>query len=188
MGYKFVGFGQAFTDEKLEELKGIIKDKNPDEINNIVELGTQNGFASILLADLSKDLKSLDYNVWYVHDAREQLNANNLDNVMLYVADDLLDEFKKSITSNPEVVYIDLLKARERTIGEKVPENVDPFITELKKYQQKTSDYKKVTVIQKVDDEFVVEVIQENKRSSKKKVAEKSTVEDKTPAKVEVSA
>ena len=58
MGYKFVGFGQAFTDEKLEELKGIIKDKNPDEINNIVELGTQNGFASILLADLSKDLTS----------------------------------------------------------------------------------------------------------------------------------
>jgi hypothetical protein len=166
MEHKYISKYQQFSNDELRELKNTIIKNHPNNIDNIIEIGTKAGFATLMLSDLSKKVITLDENSFWSPSVKDHLELNHIKNVKIRNDKSILTLLKEEMINKPEVVFIDI----EHEQG---PGHYRDFI---KKFQKNNSDYKSVTIVYRTIEGFEAEI------SSAKK-----TIKKKTPTEVSVS-
>jgi len=162
MEHKYISKYQQFSNDDLKELENTIIKNHPKNIDNIIEIGTKAGFATLMLSGLSKQVITLDEASFWSPSINDHLELNKINNVKIRNDKDVLTLLKEEIVNNPEVVYID----RERGDHDQLFEDYRNLI---KKFQKSKSDYKSVTIIYRTTDGFETETIETQKKSIKKK-------------------
>ena len=170
MEHKYISKYQQFSNDDLVDLKNIIIKSHPNNIDNIIEIGTKAGFATLMLSGLSKQVITLDEAAFWSPSIKDHLELNKINNVKIRNDKDVLTLLKEEIVNNPEIVYID----RERGGHDQLFED---YFNLIKKFQKSNSNYKSVTIIYRTTDGFETETIETQKKPIKKK----------TPAEVSVS-
>lgn len=166
MEHKYISKYQQFSNDDLKELKNTIIKKHPNNINNIIEVGTKAGFATLMLSNLSKNVVTLDEPAFWSPSVRDHLDLNHINNVRVCIDNNVLSVLEQQIKDNkPEVVYID-----------SVPNEITPFLNVIKKFQKTATDYKVVTIIYRTESGFESETIEATKKTTKKKPAVEASV------------
>jgi 16S rRNA A1518/A1519 N6-dimethyltransferase RsmA/KsgA/DIM1 with predicted DNA glycosylase/AP lyase activity len=167
MEHKYISKYQQFSNDDLKELKNTIIKNHPNNIDNIIEIGTKAGFATLMLSELSKKVITLDEGSFWSPSVKDHLELNHINNVKVRNDKDILSLLKEEIVNKPEVVFIDIEH-------EQVFESSRDLI---KKFQKNNSDYKSVTIVFRTIEGFETEVID----------TQKKTIKKKTPTEVSVS-
>ena len=166
MEHKYISKYQQFSNDDLKELKNTIIKNHPNNIDNIIEVGTKAGFATLMLSNLSKNVVTLDEPAFWSPSIKDHLHLNHISNVSVCVDNDVLSVLERQIKNNkPEVVYIDSF-----------PNEITPFLNVIKKSQKNATDYKTVTIIYRTENGFESETIEETKKTTKKKPAVETSV------------
>jgi PleD family two-component response regulator len=164
MNYKYISKYQQFSNEDLKELENTIIKSHPKSIDNIIEVGTKAGFATLMLSSISKNVITLDEPAFWSPSVKDHLSLNNINNVKVRNDEDILTILEQEIGNKPEVIYIDY-----------TPNEITPFLNIVKKFQKSDSNYKIVTIIYRTETGFESETIEATKRTPKKKpVAQES--------------
>ena len=163
MEYKYISKYQQFSTDDLKELENTIIKNNPKDIDNIIEVGTKAGFATLMLSGLSKKVITIDESAVWSPSIKDHLEMNNIRNVKIRNDKDLLKLFEEEIVNKPEVVYIDA-------------DQINPYRDLIKKFQKGNSDYKSVTIVYRTGGGFETEVIEPVKKITKKKLPDAVSV------------
>ena len=116
MEHKYISKYQQFSNDDLKELKNTIIKNHPKNIDNIIEIGTKAGFATLMLSGLSKQVITLDESSFWSPSVRDHLELNHINNVKVRNDKDILTLLKEEMVNKPEIVFID----RERGDHEQV--------------------------------------------------------------------
>ena len=161
MEHKYISKYQQFSNDDLKELKNTIIKNHPNNIDNIIEVGTKAGFATLMLSSISKNVVTLDEPAFWSPSVNDHLHLNHINNVRVRNDKNVLSVLEQEIKTNkPEVVYIDY-----------IPNEVSPFLNVIKKFQKTATDYKTVTIIYRTESGFESETIEATKKITKKKAA-----------------
>ena len=158
MKYKYISNYKQFEDEEVEALKTIIEKKKNKDCNNILEVGTKAGLVTMMLSDLSEKVTSIDNEVFWSPSTRDHLALNIIHNVNYYQTDNVAKKVEETIGDKPEVIYMDTPELSKSKV-----------IDLVKNTQKKFSDYKSVLLISRNEGKFDVEVIEEQKKTTRKK-------------------
>ena len=170
MEHKYISKYQQFSNDDLNELKNTIIKNHPKNIDNIIEIGTKAGFATLMLSGLSKRVITLDESSFWSPSAKDHLEMNHINNVKVRTDKDILTLLEEEMVNKPEVVFID-----EDQLNYSWDSN--PLANIIKKFQKGSSDYKSVTIVYRTAKGFETEVVAAPKKTTKKK----------TPAEISVS-
>tara|TARA_Y100000592_G_C5415714_1_gene290502 strand:+ start:516 stop:1019 length:504 start_codon:yes stop_codon:yes gene_type:complete len=165
MDYKYISKYQQFSNDELKELENTIIKNHPDDIDNIIEVGTKAGFATLMLSSISKNVITVDEPAFWSPSVRDHLDLNKIHNVKVRNERDILTVLEQEIKNKPEVIYID-----------SVPNEITPFLNVVKKFQKTASDYKSVTIVYRTEDGFESEKLEAVKKTPKKKAAVQDSV------------
>tara|TARA_R100000808_G_C2154475_1_gene165433 strand:- start:3192 stop:3695 length:504 start_codon:yes stop_codon:yes gene_type:complete len=165
MDYKYISKYQQFSNDELKELENTIIKNHPDDIDNIIEVGTKAGFATLMLSSISKNVITVDEPAFWSPSVRDHLDLNKIHNVKVRNERDILTVLEQEIKNKPEVIYID-----------SVPNEITPFLNVVKKFQKTASDYKSVTIVYRTEDGFESEKLEAFKKTPKKKPAAEDSV------------
>tara|TARA_R100000008_G_scaffold53844_1_gene32761 strand:- start:423 stop:926 length:504 start_codon:yes stop_codon:yes gene_type:complete len=165
MDYKYISKYQQFSNDELKELENTIIKNHPDDIDNIIEVGTKAGFATLMLSSISKNVITVDEPAFWSPSVRDHLDLNKIRNVRVRNEQDILTVLEQEIKNKPEVIYID-----------SVPNEITPFLNVVKKFQKTASDYKSVTIVYRTEDGFESEKLETIKKTPKKKPAAEDSV------------
>ena len=160
MDYKYISKYQQFSNDELKELENTIINNHPDDIDNIIEVGTKAGFATLMLSSISKNVITVDEPAFWSPSVRDHLDLNKIHNVKVRNEQDILTVLEQEIKNKPEVIYID-----------SVPNEITPFLNVVKKFQKTASDYKSVTIVYRTETGFESEKLEVVKKTPKKKPA-----------------
>lgn len=162
MEHKYISNYQQFSTEDLKELEDTIIKSHPDNIDNIIEIGTKAGFATLMLSGLSKRVITLDQSAFWSPSAKDHLEMNHINNVKIRNDKDILSLLEEEMVNKPEIVYID---------GDQIDYSWDsnPLANIIKKFQKGSSDYKSVTIVYRTAEGFETEVVAAPKKITKKK-------------------
>ena len=160
MDYKYISKYQQFSNDELKELENTIINNHPDDIDNIIEVGTKAGFATLMLSSISKNVITVDEPAFWSPSVRDHLDLNKIHNVKVRNEQDILTVLEQEIKNKPEVIYID-----------SVPNEITPFLNVVKKFQKTASDYKSVTIVYRTETGFESEKLEAVKKTPKKKPA-----------------
>ncbi len=165
MDYKYISKYQQFSNDELKELENTIINNHPDDIDNIIEVGTKAGFATLMLSSISKNVITVDEPAFWSPSVRDHLDLNKIHNVKVRNEQDILTVLEQEIKNKPEVIYID-----------SVPNEITPFLNVVKKFQKTASDYKSVTIVYRTETGFESEKLEAVKKTPKKKPAVQDSV------------
>ena len=164
MDYKYISKYQQFSNERLQELKDIIIKNNSGDIDNIIEVGTKAGFVTLMLAAISKNVITIDEPAFWSPSVEDHIGRNNIHNVVIHNEKDRVLLLERELENKPEVIYID-----------SIPHEITPFISVIKKFQKKHTDYKSVTIVYRTETGFESEKLEAVNKTPKKKAAVKNS-------------
>ncbi len=104
MNYKYISKYQQFSNEDLKELENTIIKSHPKNIDNIIEVGTKAGFATLMLSSISKNVITLDEPAFWSPSVKDHLSLNNINNVKVRNDEDILTILEQEIGNKPEVI------------------------------------------------------------------------------------
>ena len=97
MDYKYISKYQQFSNDELKELENTIIKNHPDDIDNIIEVGTKAGFATLMLSSISKNVITVDEPAFWSPSVRDHLDLNKIRNVRVRNEQDILTVLEQEI-------------------------------------------------------------------------------------------
>ena len=146
MEHKYISKYQQFSNDDLKELENTIIKNHPNNIDNIIEVGTKAGFATLMLSSISKNVVTLDEPAFWSPSVNDHLHLNHINNVRVRNDKNVLSVLEQE------------------------------FLNVIKKFQKTATDYKTVTIIYRTESGFESETIEATKKITKKKAAVEASV------------